>query len=433
MSKPGNSKQIGLAMATALVVGSMVGSGIFSIPSSLAPYGGIGLMGWLVAAFWAMLMAKMFSHMCKYIPGTGGPYAYSRAAFGDLVGFFVAWGYWLSIWTTNAAITITFVSYLSVFIPELASNTLLSTLTALLTLWLLTAINSHSIKGGGRMQLVSTLLKVVPILVVTIGGFYFFNPAHFQPFNTSTETNFYALTVTSTLCLFAFLGLEAATIPAGNISNPKKTIPRATMLGTILVVAIYMLSSLSLFGILPPDQVANSVAPYSDAAAVMWGNGGQYLVAAGACISAFGALNGWILIQGQMPLALAQDKLLPKAFAQTNKNGSPWFSIIASSVIVSLLLLANQSQGLNHLYDMMLKLTAVTVLLSYIFSSAGYGYFAIRQKHGLSPGWKPLTLATVGLLASVWLFVGSEWEAIKWGSFGILAGLPIYLWKKYAP
>lgn len=420
-------------MATALVVGSMIGSGIFSIPTALAPYGGIGLIGWAVAALWAIILAKMLSHLCKYIPGTGGPYAYSRAAFGDLIGFFVAWGYWLSIWTTNAAITITFVSYLSVFFPALATNSLLSVLVGLGTLWLLTGINSYSLRSGGQMQLVSTILKVVPILAVSAIGIFYFNPDHFVPFNTGTTSGIQAITITSVLCLFAFLGLEAATIPAGNIRNPGKTIPRATMLGTGLVVFIYVFSSVSLFGLMPPTEVGNSVAPFSDAASTLWGETGAYLVAAGACISTFGALNGWILLQGQMPLALAQDKLLPRVFAKTNKNEAPYFSIIASSIIISLLMLLNQSEGLNGIYSFMLLLTAVTVLLSYIFSSAAYGLFAIRRQHGLTPNARHLGLALIGLVFSIWLFVGSGGKAILWGSVGIVAGWPIFIWKKKHP
>ena len=420
-------------MSIALVVGSMIGSGIFSIPTALAPYGGIGLLGWLVAAVWAIFLAKMMSYLAKHIPATGGPYAFSRAGFGDLVGFFVAWGYWLSIWTTNAAITITFVSYLSVFIPALSSSTLLSTMASLLTLWSLTLINSYSVRGGGKMQLVSTLLKIIPILVVVTGAIFFFNPDHFTPFNPSGSTNLQAISVTSTLCLFAFLGLEAATIPAGNVKNPKKTIPRATIIGTGLVIFIYIFSSLALFGLLPPEQVANSTAPYSDAAMYLWGDWAKYLVAAGACISAFGALNGWILIQGQMPLALAQDQLLPKAFAKTNQNEAPYFSIIASSVIITILLLANQTKGLTSLYSFMLQLTAVTVLFSYIFSAAAYGRFALRKQFNLNPSPKHLILALIGVLFSIWLLIGSGNEAILWGAVGMIAGLPIYLWKKNTP
>lgn len=425
-----STKQLGFWTVTSLVVGSMIGSGIFSIPTALAPYGGIGLMGWLFSAAGALVLARVLSRLSKEIPGTGGPYAYSREAFGDLTAFIVAWGYWISVWTANAAITITFISYLSVFVPALAKNTGLATLAALLTLWSLTALNSHSIKNGGRLQLVSTILKVLPILAITIVGFFFFDASHFNPFNKSDSSNIQAISITSAFCLFAFMGLESATIPAGSVKNPRKNIPRATMAGTVFVILIYMLSSLSLFGILPPDQLSSSVAPYSDAAASLWGENARYLVAGGACISAFGALNAWILIQGQVPMAMAQDSLLPKAFAKTNKNSSPYFSIILSSVLVTLLLIANQSKGLNGLYSFVLLLTAVTVLLSYLMSALAYAVFAAKNKYGFKPTVGNIILITVAIIYSLWMFVGSGLEANLWGLGSMAAGIPIYIWCK---
>lgn len=427
---PQNSKQLGLWTTTSLVVGGMIGSGIFSIPTALAPYGGISLIGWGVAATGAFILAQVLSKLSKVIPANGGPYAYSREAFGGLTAFIVAWGYWISIWATNAAITITFVSYLSVFIPALAENNLLSGLAGMLTLWLLTAINSHSIKSAGKLQLVSTVLKIIPILIIAIAGFFFFQAEHFSPFNLSDSSSLKAITITTAFCLFAFMGLEAATIPAGNIKNPKKTIPRATLMGTGVVTLIYVISSVSLFGILPPDQLTTSVAPYSDAAANLWGENARYFIAAGACISAFGALNGWILIQGQLPLAMAGDRLLPKIFGKTNKNNTPSFGIIVSSIIVTLLLLFNQSKGLNNLYAFVLLLTAVTVLISYVMSAAAFTYFSWNSKFGFTATLRNMTLGITAILFSIWMFIGSGLEANLWGFGGVALGLPIYYWSK---
>lgn len=424
------AKQLGLWTVSSLVVGSMIGSGIFSIPTALAPFGGISLLGWVFSALGALVLATVMSRLSKVIPATGGPYAYSREAFGDLTAFIVAWGYWISIWTTNAAITITFISYLSVFMPALAENTALATGIGLLTLWSLTALNSHSVKNGGKLQLISTILKVLPIIIITIAGFFFFDASHFTPFNRSESSSLQAITVCTAFCLFAFMGLESATIPAGNIKEPKKTIPRATMLGTIFVILIYILSSTSLFGMLSPDQLTTSVAPYSDAAAGLWGENARYLVAAGACISAFGALNAWILIQGQLPLAMANDKLLPKAFGKTNKNAAPSFSIIFSSIIVTVLLIANQAKGLNGLYAFALLLTAVTVLLSYLMSALALGLFAIKQRHGFKITIGNIIIVTISIAFSLWMFVGSGLEANLYGLGSIAAGIPIYFWCK---
>lgn len=429
-SNNATKNKLGLWTTTALVVGGMIGSGIFSLPTSLAQYGGISLFGWVFSAIGAFILAKIFGYLSKVIPATGGPYAYSRKGFGDFVGFFVAWGYWLSIWATNAAITITFVSYLGVFIPALQESTSLSLITGLVTLWLLTALNSYSVKAGGKAQLITTILKIIPLAVVTIGGLFFIQFVHFKPLNISEISSFKAITICTALCLFAFMGLESATIPAGNIKSPEKTIPKATMLGTILVTIIYIISSFSLFALLPPTEIASSASPFAAAASKMWGSNAAYLVAAGACISTLGALNGWILIQGQVPMAMAKDGLFPKPFAKTNKNESPYFSIIASSLVITALLLLNQSKGLADIYTSMVLLTTVTVLVAYIFSIAAFGLFAAESKLGLSPSITNIALTALGFAFSIWMMIGSGQEAVFLGFIGLLLGIPIYIWNK---
>tara|TARA_R110001592_G_scaffold60116_2_gene182728 strand:+ start:1203 stop:2507 length:1305 start_codon:yes stop_codon:yes gene_type:complete len=425
-----SSKKLGVWTTTALVVGSMIGSGIFSLPVALAQFGGISLFGWVFAAIGAFILAKILGRLSKVIPDTGGPYAYSRAGFGSFVGFFVGWGYWLSIWATNAAIAITFVSYLGVFIPALNNNPVLSVITSLTAIWLLTALNSYSIKGSGKAQLITTVLKIIPLLLITVGGFFFIEWNNFKPLNISGSSSIEAITISTALCLFAFLGIEAATIPAGNIKSPEKTIPKATMYGTIVVTIVYMASSFALFGVLSPLEMANTASPFADAASKMWGANAEYIVAAGACISTFGALNGWILISGQMPLAMAKDGILPKAFAKINKNESPYFSIIVSSIIVTVLLLLNQTKGLADVYTYMILLSTVTALVSYIFSVSAFGLFSIERKYGFKPKLTNFILTLVGFGFSIWMMFGSGHEAVSVGFIGLLLGIPVYIWSK---
>ncbi|WP_422006397.1 APC family permease [Roseivirga pacifica] len=426
-SKP---KKIGVFTATTLVVGSMIGSGIFTIPSSLAPFGGISLFGWLLAAAGALVLASILSKLSRVDPKTGGFYAYTREAFGDLPAFLVGWGYLVSVWCTNAAIALSFTGYLSVFFPSIAENQILITVVGLSAIWLLTIINSQSVSGGGKVQVVTTVLKVAPLVVVALCGLFFFNVDNFKPFNMSQEPTVKAITMSSALCLFAFLGLETATVPAGSIKRPEKTIPKATMLGTVLVIFIYLFSSFSIFGVLSPTEVENSIAPFSDAAAFMWGDAGRYIIAAGACISTFGALNAWILIQGQVPMGMATDGLMPKFFAKKNRFSAPTLGIIFSSVLVTLLFLLNQSKNFNSLYAFLILLSGVTALFSYLASSIAFAYFASKAKKKLKLNTKTIATALVGALFSIWLIIGSGQEAAVWGICGTLAGVPIFLLKK---
>ncbi len=415
---------------TSLVVGGMIGSGIFTLPSTLAKFGGLGLSGWVISSMGALVLAKVFGIVSKVIPETGGPYAYTKSAFGDLPAFIVGWGYWLSIWSTNSAIALTFTGYLSVFFPIIEEKPIWTAITCIGVIWLLTFINGRSVNAGGRMQLVTTILKIVPILAVAIAGLFVFNIDHFSPINPSQTSSLKAITVSSALCLFAFMGLEAASIPAGNIKNPKKNISRATILGVVVVVIIYLLSSISLFGILPPTEVESSLAPFSDAAEKIFGFNARYLVAAGACISTFGALNGWILIQGQMPLAMAQDKAMPKVFSKLNKRNTPTLGIIVTSILITLLLIMNQSRSFSNLYAFMVLLTTVTVLVSYLATVLVYTYFVFTNKHGLTVNWKSLIMSFLGIGFSIWMIIGSGPEAILWGGVGLLLGIPLYLWVK---
>jgi len=424
-----SQKPLGLLTVTCLVVGGMIGSGIFTLPSALAQFGGIGLTGWVIAAAGALVLAKMFGQLSKVIPKTGGAYPYSREAFGEFTGFIVAWGYWLSIWSTNAAISLTFTGYLSIFIPQVGEG-INTALTSIGVIWILTAINSRSIYLGGKTQVLTTVLKIIPILVVAFAGILFFQPEHFSPFNLSQSSDIKAITTASALCLFAFMGLEAASVPAGHIKNPETTISKATMLGTSIVVVIYIFSTISLFGILPPTEVQNSLAPFSDAAQKMFGHGAEYFLAAGACISTFGGLNTWILVQGQMPMALAQDKLLPKVFSKKNKNDTPAFGIIISSLFITLLLIMNQSKNFSSMYSFMVLLTAVTVLVSYLATAAAYTYFSVKGIHGFKLSIKTGLFSIVGIGFSIWMIIGSGLEAILWGAVGLLLGIPIYIWKK---
>lgn len=418
------SKQIGLWTATSLVVGNMIASGLFMLPATLAIYGGISLVGWLISGAGALCLALVYSWLSKFQPlATGGPYAYTREGMGHFAAFLVAWGYWISVWCTNAAISVAFVSYLSAFIPALGNSPILAVGTGLSAIWFLTWINTRGIKEAGIVQVITTILKLVPLLVITIGGLFYLNADHFIPFNVSSQSNLSAITSTTTLTLFAFLGLECATIPSGNIKNADTTVSRATIVGTLLTTFIYIAGTVAVMGLIPPSVLHTSQAPFADAAASIWGEEARYLVAGGAVISTFGALNGWILIQGQMPMAAARDHLFPRIFAKENKNGTPAIGIVISSVLISVLMSMNFTRNLADTFTFMVLLTTLTVLVPYLFSIISFVMIASRQR-ALS-GFK-LLVAVLAFLYSMWAIIGAGEETVYWGFVLLMAGLPFY-------
>ena len=433
---PSQKNKLGLWTSTSLVVGNMIGAGVFLMPTALASYGGIGLFGWIFSAIGAFLLAKVFSNLSKLLPNAdGGPYAYSRKGFGDFTGFLVAWGYWISIWCANAAIAVSLVSALSTFFPLLATNTALAAATGLGSIWLLTWVNTLGIVTSGKLQLITTVLKIIPLVVVAVGGLFFFRLSNFIPFNTSGLSDFAAITATATLTFYAFLGIECATIPSGNTINPEKTISRATMLGTLIATIIYILSSASIMGMISAKELQHSVTPFADAAVMIWGNSAKYWVSAGVAIAAFGALNGWILIQGQVPYAASKDKLFPAVFSKKNKKGVPALGIIISSILVSVLMTMNYTRGLAEQFKFLILLSTLTVLVPYLFSAAAYIMIRLENKYlKAGGGWiSAIVLAILAFSFSLWAIAGSGYETVYWGFILLMTGVPFYViihWKK---
>ena len=343
-SKP---QKIGLITSTSLVVGNMIGAGIFLLPATLAKFGSISLLGWIFTAVGAMILAKIFSNMSRIFPGiSGGPYAYSKAGFGDFIGFLVAWGYWISIWVSNAALITAIISALSVFFPVLKTNSILAVSIGLGIIWLLTWINSRGVSASGKFQVVTTVLKLTPLVFVILLGVFYFDIDNFPSFNLTGSSDLVALSGAAAFTLYAFLGIESASIPAESVKNPEKTIPRATMLGTIISTLVYILGTVVLFGMLPIDVLQSSPAPFADAGKIIGGEYAGYFVAAGAAVSALGCLNGWILMSGQLPMATAKDNMFPRVFKKENKNGAPYLGLIIGSILTSVVMLMNYTKGL---------------------------------------------------------------------------------------
>jgi APA family basic amino acid/polyamine antiporter len=263
---------LGFWTATSLVTGNMIGSGIFLLPASLAVFGGISIVGWLFSAVGSILLALVFAALARQVRGSGGPYLYTRAGFGDVPGFLMAWGYWIAIVATNAAIAIALVSYLSVFWPALAEQASLSTLVTLIFIWLLVAVNVRGIKRAGQVQLTSTVVKILPLVAVGAVGVFYLEPAHFEPWNLSGQSTFSAVTATAALTLWAFLGLESANIPAAEVRDPERNVPRAAVAGTLVAALIYIPGTIAVMGLIGPGQLAQSNAPFADAAALLWGD-----------------------------------------------------------------------------------------------------------------------------------------------------------------
>ena len=416
----------GFWICLALVMGNMIGSGVFLLPASLAPYGWNAIFGWAVTIAGALCLAYVFAMLARNFPRAGGPYAYCREAFGPAPGFAVAWSYWISVWTANAAISLAAVSYLSRFIPALAGA---PALLAIGFVWTFTLINCLSLRGAGGVQVLTTILKLLPLaaaiiltLIIGIGG----GPAaSAAPALRSGDISLAAITATASLTLWAMVGFESATVPAGHVANPERTIPRATMIGTFAAGIIYLLACSGVALLLPGDQAAVSNAPFADFIGLHWGEGPASLIALFATVSALGALNGWVLIQGEMPIALARDGVFPAWLAKTSRAGTPVRAHLVSSGLVTLLILANQSRSMGDLFVFMALVSTLASLVAYLACA-----LAALRLQSLRRIQRSGTLSIAALLGgfySLWAIYGAGPEPAAWGAGLLLSGFPLYL------
>lgn len=410
-------RPLGFWSATALVVGSMIGSGVFLLPASLAQYGGASLIGWGITLCGAILLALTFARLSMRWPQTGGPYVYARNAFGELPGFVVAWSYWISIWCANAAIAVAFAGSVGAIFPAATATPLRAAGCALAGLWVCSAINLAGVREAGRMQVVTTVLKVLPLVLFGVVALWFVDARQFHPFNPTADSLPQVAHATVALTLWAFLGLEAATVPAGSIRDAERTVPRATIVGTLIAGIATILACTAVLGLLPAEVLKDSQAPMADAARQLWGPAAGIALAAVAAVSTFGALNGWVLISAQLPLAAARDGLFPSLFAKVDTQGTPVIGVLLSGALASALVLSNYSRSLVQVFTFSILLSTAATLLPYVVSAAAW----LWRGAGVSRA-----IAAAALAYSLYALAGIGGESLLWGAVLVVAGLPIY-------
>lgn len=423
-------KALTLWPATALVTGTIIGSGIFTLPAALAQYGPISLVGFALTCVGALMLALVFASLARRTPDVGGPYAFARHGFGDFVGFQAAWTYWIGAWAAVAAIAVSMVGYLGELVPAVSENRGLGVLVAVGTIVALTLVNIRGVVTGGLLSLVLTVLKIVPLLVVGTAGFIAFDSANLGEFDALGLPPVQVIATVMALTLFSFIGIESATIPAGDVHEPAKTIPRATMIGTILAAVVYLLSTTAVFGAIPNDELTSSEAPFAVATRAMFGDWAGQAVAVVAVISCLGAMNGLLLLAGQVPMAAEIDGLAPRLFGRRNAHNAPWTGLLVAGGLAAVFTAMNFASGsLVTVYASLLLISTVTTLVPYAFS-AGAEMKWLLIDHGSIPIGhfaRAMTVTVLALAYSLLAFYGAGETEMYWGFLLILVGIPIYV------
>lgn len=420
------AKKLHFRSVVALVIGSQIGSGIFLLPTSLAPFGAVSLFGWLTSGIGALLLALVFAQLSMRISQGGGPHAYIEKAFGRKAAFFTAWTYWIISWASSIAVIVAAIGYLSSLIHISGPFITLGLEIAIVTA--ITAINIRSASLAGSCEIILTFLKCAPLIIIPLAGFFFIKSEHFIfPQNSSF---FDSLNASSVLAFWGFIGLETATTAAGIIDKPTQTIPRAVILGTAIVAGIYFLNSFSVMGILPSSILANSQAPYVEAAKVMFGGSWHCMIAIAAFISCIGTLNAWVLTSGQIAAEAAKEGLFPSFFAKTNRAGSPYISLLIALICTQILLFFTLTPNILHQLNMIIDLS-VSIFL-FIYMACGLAFLKMLFKKEISSE-KPKLYGIIAILAClfcVWILAFTSWKNLLLCSLFVISGLPIYLWRK---
>ncbi len=435
------TRALGLPQSTALIMGSIIGVGIFSLPYSLASYGPISLVAMGLATVGAVALAFMFAVMSRRLPADGGPYAYARAAFGNGLGFSNAWSYWITAWAGNAAIVVGWVYYVEHFLNK-GSLVGWSIVIALVGLWVPAAINLTGVRNMGTFQVWTTVLKFIPLAIMATLGLFFINSGNFTPWNVSGDSSLSAIGGAMAICLFSYLGVETAAVAAAKVRNPDRNVPKSTIYGTLASSAVYLLSMIAVFGIVPTHALALDAnkASYSTAANSIAGGGSWAgnLVALAVIISGIGALNGWTMICAEMPLAAAKDGLFPSRFGRLSDRKVPVFGIISSTLLASVaVVISYMGTSGSTVFTTLVLMTGITAAIPYAFSALAQIKWRWTDNQVLhTPRFvRDLSVAVVALVFSVAFIyysrnTGDSWYVV-WGPFLMaggagLLGIPIY-------
>jgi len=363
------------------------------------------------------------------MPKAGGPYVYCHEAFGGFAGFMIAYIYWIYSWVGNAAIATSMVSYLSYFLPAISTNHAYSFFLIAGIVWLLTFVNCIGVEKAGFVQLLTVILKLIPLLAVSIIGLFYIHPTHFHEYNVSHQSNLMALSGSALLTMWALTGVESATIPTQHVINPLRNIPRATIVGTLIAIVLYILSTIVVMGIIPIPKLAVSSAPFAEAASMTIGPIGGAIVALAAIISSFGALNGWILLQGQVPHAASQNGAFPRFFAKTSRFNTPVNALVISSMFITGLLIMNYSKGLVDKFTSIISLATVSILFVYAMAIVAEIVLLIKRK-SLRHFYRKISVNILALLYLSWALFGSDMQMIAYCLALASTGIPLYFLTK---
>ncbi|HKG91047.1 MAG TPA: amino acid permease [Gemmatimonadaceae bacterium] len=420
---------ITLLGTVAFVVGNMVGTSAYTLPASLAEaVGPLGVVAWGLTAAGYLFVALVYASLGGRYPRTGGPYVFAREAFGDFGGFQVVWSYWLSAVIGNAAILTGVMAYVVGFSRALSSSVVAQFAVAQAVLWGLCAVNVRGVRASSRLQIVAVCLNIIPLLLLAVAALFAFDASNLRPF---APHGWGSLASGAALVVWAYSGVESATVPAEEVRAPERTIRLGTMLGYALGTLVFLASALAVAGALPNAAVASSARPIAMVAERTVGPWAGTVIGLSAIVAGLGTLNGWVLMAGRIPVSASADGLFFKGLARLHpRYGTPHVSLVVSTAINSTMLLLYFNRSLLAAFNFLVLIAVLTTLFPHLYTCAAELMLARREPHRYSEAERRRAhvVAPVAFAFVLYTVYGVGAEVVLWGVLAILAGMPLYVW-----
>jgi APA family basic amino acid/polyamine antiporter len=413
----------------ALCVGNMVGTSVYTLPASLAQTTGpLGIAAWALTAAGYLFVALVYASLGTRYPLTGGPYVYAREAFGEFAGFQAVWAYWFSAVIGNAGIVTGVVGYAVGFSPRLAESVLLQFLLAQALLWGLCLVNVLGVRQGARVQIAVMFTASVPMLLISLAMLPSVRLANFTPF---APHGWGSLAAGAALVVWAYSGVESATVPAEEVQGPERTIRRGTLLGYALATLIFLVAAVAVTGAMPTADIASSARPVAMAAERTLGAWAGALIGVVAIVAGIGTLNGWILMAGRIPLTAARDGIFFRGLGRVHPRfGTPHVGLIVGTAIASAMLLLYFQRSLLGVFSFIVLLAVLTTLIPHLYAAAAELMLARRDPARYTPRERRRAhvVAPIAFVFVMYTIYGVGPQVALWGFLVLLAGMPLYIW-----
>lgn len=435
------SSKLGLIPLVALVVGSMIGGGVFSLPQNMAKGASPGavLIGWLITGIGMLALAFVYQGLSTREPKLdAGPYGYARAGFGDFIGFNSAWGYWLSAWLGNVSYVVLIFGAMSYFYPAFGAegNTTQAIIGASVVLWITHALCLMGVRQATIINTITTTAKLVPIALFVVLVFVAFSlPTFSIDFWGATTPALGSIMAqvksTMLVTLWVFIGIEGASVYSARAAK-RSDIGKATIIGFVIALSIYICVSLLSFGIMSQPDLAGLPAAASMANVLEQtvGPWGSVLVRIGLVISVAGAFLAWTLFAAEIPYRAAKEGMLPSVFATENKNESPAGALWITNICVQIFLIVTLYS--NSTYMALFYIASTAILVPYVLSGAYAFKLAVTGESYAADDKRGRDIFT-GALATIygaWLVYAAGPNYLLMCAILYAVGVPAYWWAR---